>query len=129
MYELGDIGLRMPTDGLVFYAPLRDNSATAATRQTLIYSNVSYTTVGGVPCCLFSGNNSSYIFSSDNTNLPLSNQPSTLSCWFRLKDTNNTNQMFFAYGSGSNDSMRGLCCFQGSSRYFASALWGHQEIT
>ena len=121
----GPVGsLVMPKDGLVFYVPLNENSATAKTGQTLISSNVSYTTVGGVPCCLFSGNNSSYIFSSDNTNLPLSNQPSTLSCWFRLKDTNNTNQMFFAYGSGSNDSMRGLCCFQGSSRYFASALWG-----
>lgn len=114
-----------PVKGLVFYASLNGKTPnTAETGQVLTLSNVNFSTIEDIPCFLFSGTNSSYISCSDNTGLPLSNQPSTLSCWFRLKDTNNTNQIFFAYGSADENKMRGLACAGGSDRYACSVIWG-----
>lgn len=61
-------GAVIPTDGLVFYAPLSSDTETAETGQSLYkYGTPTYVTTAGVPCCMFGGN--SYITSTTNLNL------------------------------------------------------------
>ena len=70
----------IPTDGLVFYAPLAEDKATAETGQTLNYTgNFQFNIVSGIPCAVFSGEekisvDSSNCFSGDFS----------IICWFRL---------------------------------------------
>ena len=76
----------VPTDGLVFYAPLDKASTTAETGQELITSgNVVYETVDGIPSAYFDGSSTIYMpdNSADIATLPSGNDPSTMSVWFK----------------------------------------------
>ena len=70
----------IPTDGLVFYAPLAEDTATAETGQTLNYTgNFQFNIVSGIPCAVFSGEEK---ISVDNSNC--FSGDFSISCWFRL---------------------------------------------
>lgn len=72
----------IPTDGLVFYAPLDKDAATAVTGQSFnVSGTVNYKTVDGIPCAEFTG--SQCIKSTQMTGFPAGASPRTLSAWIR----------------------------------------------
>ena len=77
------IKLPIPTDGLVFYAPLNKDDATAVTGQTLNYEgNVTFQTVDGVPMANFTNG---YI-EVDNA-VPTGNNPFSVSLYAKMLGT------------------------------------------
>ena len=79
-------GKLMPQDGLVFYAPLDKDAATAETGQTLIESGtITYETVDGIPCAYFNGSSTIYLpdNSSDIAAMPSGNSPFTMTAWLK----------------------------------------------
>ena len=89
----------MPTDGLVFYAPLSESAAAAQTGQLLTtYGTISYGNVSGIPCAIFDG--SSYITFPD-TDLPLLKNDCTFSVWAK-RPTTGDGQFIFYYGYQPN---------------------------
>ena len=113
----------IPTSGLVFHASLAASSATAETGQTLTANNVSFDVIDGIPCAVFAGNEYSYIYTADGTNLPVSDATSTLSCWVRFNTLGAYNSWFMAYGSGSTNALRGFFS-SANDNYAASGIWG-----
>lgn len=72
-------GYIIPTEGLVFYAPLSSASDTAETGQTLSVSgDVSYSSVNGIPSAYFNG--SSYLYTNVEA-LPTGDRGRTMSVW------------------------------------------------
>ena len=107
MYELGDIShLVMPTDGLVFYASLRDNSATAATGQSLTTTGtITYQTYKGIPCASLDG--SSWIEFSDNE-FPNGTNAGTISLWFNITSFSKPEQCLINYGLRQQGASRSI---------------------
>lgn len=103
----------IPTDGLVFYAPLAEEKATAETGQTLTKTGtITYSTEDGIPCATI-GEDSRIGFPVDS--FPVGSSERTICFW--AKDTSasgNTGlkwSRFFGYGdigSDENDSLRYL---------------------
>ncbi|MDD3153488.1 MAG: LamG domain-containing protein [Victivallaceae bacterium] len=57
LVKIGSLWTGIPTDGLMFYAPLDQSHTMAGTGQTLnVVGAVSYTTENNVPCAVFAGN-------------------------------------------------------------------------
>lgn len=75
----------IPTNGLVFFAPLSSAAQTAETGQNLItIGNVTYQTVAGVPCCSSTVNDGIAIDELMKTTDP--GIPKTMSCWIYLTE-------------------------------------------
>lgn len=86
----------LPTDGLVFYAPLSTASDIAETGQPLTTTGtLTYNTVDGVPCAYFDG--SSYIQTSD-VGFPDGTSDRTLCVWFKPDNLQSGWQHAFGYG-------------------------------
>ena len=74
--------MAIPTDGLVFYAPLAESKATAETGQTLnVTGSISYQSIDGIPCVYFNGE--SYL-SGDDSAFPTGTAPFTVSLFCKL---------------------------------------------
>lgn len=87
-------GIKMPIDGLVFYASLKNN--TAETGQNLeLYGNTSFTSVNEIPCADFTAGG--YIYAYDDQ--CAIGGTGTLSCWFNSKKSTDT-QCIMMIGSG-----------------------------
>ncbi len=93
--------MAIPTDGLVFYAPLAEDKATAETGQTLNYTgNFQFNIVSGIPCAVFSGEEK---ISVDNSNC--FSGDFSISCWFRLTTPmaeGVVNAAVFVFGTSEN---------------------------
>ena len=93
--------MAIPTDGLVFYAPLAEDKATAETGQTLNYTgNFQFNIVSGIPCAVFSGEEK---ISVDNSNY--FSGDFSISCWFRLTTPmaeGVVNAAVFVFGTSGN---------------------------
>ena len=93
--------MAIPTDGLVFYAPLAEDKATAETGQTLNYTgNFQFNIVSGIPCAVFSGEEK---ISVDNSNY--FSGDFSISCWFRLTTPmaeGVVNAAVFVFGTSEN---------------------------
>ena len=104
--EAGCRILRIPQDGLVFYAPLDKAASTAVTGQSWsISGTVNYKTVDGIPCAEFTG--SQCIKSTQMTGFPAGASPRTLSAWIKAVDIN-TDVYTFSYGSTAKTGYFGL---------------------
>ena len=80
--------LRIPQDGLVFYAPLDKEASTAVTGQSLSKSGtVTYETVDGVPMCRF---NNGYIYVQNGGDVPSGNASRTVSCYAYMLEPTGT---------------------------------------
>lgn len=91
---------KAPTEGLVFYAPLAEESATAETGQTLTtIGDVSYTTVNSIPCVFISGS-SGYVSAPAST-LPSGAEPRSICFWVMWS---NARDRFVGYGGDEEDS-------------------------
>ena len=89
----------MPTDGLVFYAPLAEASDTAETGQILTTNgSVDYSTVSGVPC--MSITNSSGYVSAPASTLPSGAEPRSICFWAMWS---NADDRFVGYGGDGED--------------------------
>lgn len=76
----------IPTQGLVFYAPLDNVSSSAATGQELTFTgNLTYNMVAGVPCAYFDGN-SYFSVAGGAINGTVTPEESTDSIWLRVAD-------------------------------------------
>lgn len=95
--------LPIPTDGLVFHAPLDKEASTAVTGQTLTKSGtVTYETADGVPMARF---NNGYIQSTGG-GLPSGNQSRTLSCFcYELEPTGSWPGILYSGASGKDNCL------------------------
>lgn len=77
--------MAIPTDGLVFYAPLAEDKATAETGQTLTKTGaITQAKIDGIPCSYFNG--SSYIH-VDLSTMPYGTDDFAFSLWCRCDGT------------------------------------------
>jgi hypothetical protein len=95
----------IPTDGLVFYAPLSAASDTAETGQTLsVYGEVTYTESDGVKCADLAGGG--YINFSDE-GFSFSGAPYTI--YFRAKgEVTDTQRCVVSYGTNAANQAVGV---------------------
>lgn len=89
-----------PISGLLFDAPLTENSTDAETGQVLTYNGVTFTEIDGKKCAYFNG--SSYIQFAD-TSLPTGSADRTICCWLK-QTTSGGWQHAFGYGANSQNS-------------------------
>lgn len=119
----------IPTDGLVFYAPLSSDSTTAETGQSFTPNGtVSYTVNQGIPCIILNN----YTGHFADTNMPSGSASRTLSCWVKRESQNTVNEAtFFAYGTGSTRQAMDLCCWDDSfgADTYNYALFGENPIS
>ena len=89
--------MAIPTDGLVFYAPLAESKATAETGQTLnVTGSISYQSIDGIPCAYF---DSSSIETKNNfTEISGSNSTFTASIWGCMPNGYNGVQTLLFFG-------------------------------
>lgn len=88
----------IPSEGLIFYAPLAQAESFAATGQQLdVSGSITYREVNGVPCALF---NSSRIDTHNNIGIS-GNASVTLSAWLKTDSGHTTTS---AVNIGSNNS-------------------------
>lgn len=96
----------IPVNGLVFYAPLSEASATAETGQILTAEGtVTYETVDDVPCIHLT--NGTGLKMNNSTDIPVGTSPRTLSIWCKsAEDVTQTWSYIFGYAglesSGAN---------------------------
>lgn len=77
--------MAIPTNGLVFYAPLAEDKATAETGQTLTKTGtITQAKIDGIPCSYFNGN--SYIH-VDLSTMPYGTDDFAFSLWCRCDGT------------------------------------------
>lgn len=99
----------IPSEGLVFYAPLKAAAATAETGQALsVTGAVSYQALDGVPCAYFGEN--SWISGPDN-NFPTGSSPCTLSGWCKSDSPillNEVYRVIFQYGYPADNNKRNM---------------------
>lgn len=92
----------IPTDGLIFYAPLDKAASTAVTGQTIeTVGTVSYSSVQGIPSMTPQGE--SYLLTSDD-GFPDAGNPRSVSFWVYLKEAIQESAIIFAYGTASKSS-------------------------
>lgn len=104
--EGGVGGLVMPTNGMVFYAPLKENSATAVTGQSLTTTGtITYQTYKGIPCASLDG--SSWIEFSDN-GFPNGTNAGTISLWFNITSFSKPEQCLINYGLRQQGASRSI---------------------
>jgi len=90
----------IPTQGLVFYASLKNASAaTAETGQSLtVQGTPQTTTVGSIECVSFNGSSQS-IYTTDTTGLSTGMFPFTMSVWINNKGSATHKAFFVGYAS------------------------------
>ena len=94
--------MAIPTDGLVFYAPLAEDKATAETGQTLTKTGtIEFTTQDKIQCALFDGNS---IIKALDENLPTGSSPRSISVWAKSIDTT-LDSYVFGFGNRSKNQM------------------------
>ena len=94
--------MAIPTDGLVFYAPLAEDKATAETGQTLTKTGtIEFTTQDKIQCALFDGNS---IIKALDENLPTGSSPRSISVWAKSTDTS-LDSYIFGFGNRSTNQM------------------------
>ena len=94
-------GGNIPTDGLVFYAPLAEDKATAETGQTLTSNNIEFSVDSGIPCVhLYGGNGIDF----DTTDIPSGTNPITISFFIKSISTatSGSDTLVVHIGSGTN---------------------------
>ena len=86
--------------GYVFYAPLDDDTATAAeTGQSFTVTGSPVSTVYlGIPCLQFSGSD---VIEAANTNIPYSDSPLSISMWLNIASNPAQDSGILAIGSDS----------------------------
>jgi hypothetical protein len=91
----------LPSDGLVFYAPLSANASAAETGQALSTHSgeVTYTTANGIPCALFDG---SSVLAAGTSGIPYSNSPFTMSFFICPTSSPSADTGVFAFGKDSD---------------------------
>jgi hypothetical protein len=107
--------VRIPTDGMVFYASLSEAKTTAETGQALTASgNVTYSTVDGIPCAVFDGSSH---YTASGAALPIGNSKRTMSAW--VKAANYSSQKSaFGYGVMSDNQVCSLDYLNGNTLRF-----------
>lgn len=69
--------------GLVFYAPLATQAATAETGQALSYSgDIGFTTYKGIPCMSLNRDSGAHVDITRSADIPKGTEPFTLCAWF-----------------------------------------------
>ena len=85
--------MAIPTDGLIFYAPLAEDKATAETGQEFTKTGtVGFSIQENIPCAYFNG--SSFLKTTD-AGFPTGKNPVTISFWAKQLGGNGS---FFSYG-------------------------------
>ena len=108
--------IEMPTDGLIFYAPLAADMSTAETGQAIEKNgNISFETVSGVPCARFDG--SSYFkLTPSGTEFKFLTQ-TRWSISFHI---------LFERGTDESDDLEGVLCSEEPNRN--GALFSYRYI-
>ena len=118
----------MPTDGLLFFAPLEYQKSTAETGQILNYNgNVRFMETDGRQCAYFDGD--SYLQFSDNS-FPSTNENRTVACRFKIQTLLETWSKIFEYGMNYMASKfciaindpEGVCFSQNGGEIFAGVM-------
>lgn len=133
------LGATVPTEGLVFYAPLDAAASSAVTGQELeVSGTVTYETVDGIKCAYF--DESARIYSYNTAGLPSKNTPRTLSIWVR-PGTTSQDGIAFGYGKRSTNAYFGVNLSDGIFTLatasnsnpvqptFSANLWCHYACT
>ena len=91
--------IRIPKDGLVFYASLSSNMTTAESGQALTtVGNVTYDIVDGLRCADFA--RSAYLYTEDISNFPVGSSDRTLSCYVKIDSDSSGRHGVLSYGNG-----------------------------
>ena len=116
MYILAHLKPKIPTDGLIFYAPLNGiNTTTAETGQELLDSkNVIYTTYQNVPCAYF---NQAYINYNYSDDFPKNQEPSTMCIWMNYNTKQYNWPRMFSYGTNGSGRNRVIAFLQDTHRF------------
>lgn len=93
-------GVIIPSDGLVFYAPLDNSSATAETGQSITEQGMQFTTWKGIPCGYFNGGNITFT----PNGLPSGDSDRTVSCWAYILSQGNRPILVVYGGDGDNSA-------------------------
>lgn len=106
----------IPEDGLVFHAPLEEDTSTAETGQTLSKSRtVTYGTESGIPCACFNGNG--YLYFNASGLITMSSDWA-ISLWIRFNSFSGQVPTAFAIGSSHNVGTAIRVCYAGGSLCF-----------
>ena len=131
----GLLASKMPSDGLVFYNPLKSSAGLNVT------GSPQFVTHNGIPCAYFDGE--SY-FDTTASNLPQGQSERTLSCWFSYDDDcylgdwvmmlgYGTQDYYSEFGLGINDSGRAVASGYGRDAIFSyypeSETFYHMAVT
>lgn len=113
-YRMNPMGISapaMPTDGLVFYAPLNRSAATAKTGQPLTNVNATFTTLDGIACARVGATSPNSYIATPAATLPKEREARSISAWVNT-DMGGT-AMFYGYGKSSSGNawMQGIECF------------------
>ena len=108
--------IEMPTDGLIFYASLSDETSTAETGQAIEKNgNISFETVSGVPCAHFDGS-SYFTLTPSGTEFKFLTQTQ----WTILF------HILFERGTDESDDLEGVLCSEEPNRN--GALFSYRYI-
>ena len=106
----------IPEDGLVFHAPLEEDTSTAETGKTLSKSRtVTYGTESGIPCACFNGNG--YLYFNASGLITMSSDWA-ISLWIRFNSFSGQVPTAFAIGSSHNVGTAIRVCYAGGSLCF-----------
>lgn len=98
----------LPTDGLIFYAPLTERRDEAETGQSLSYNgNVDFTSIDNMSCASFGSYD--YI----ETSFPVINSDSTVSLWIRYSHFDGE-FIIFQQGASSPEQNYGIGAYSGN---------------
>lgn len=116
----------MPTSGMVFYAPLSAASATAETGQSWTQTNMSYSTVSGRACAVFSG--SSFI-NPAITGLPTGNVDHTISMNLYITSDMDERQVYFiSFGGYGTNEASTIAAYYGKWAWCFAGDWDYTDV-
>lgn len=120
-YMAGNI----PTQGLIFYASLAEDSTAETGQDVTTYGNISWGIISGIPCATFTNNSYlKYSFSEIS-----GNEPSTLSAWLNSKTDPDTLRVPYQCGveftgTRNNDTIRQIGVV--SDNYLGGGWYGSE---
>lgn len=115
----------IPTQGLIFYASLAEDSTAETGQDVTTYGNISWGIISGIPCATFTNNSYlKYSFSEIS-----GNEPSTLSAWLNSKTDPDTLRVPYQCGveftgTRNNDTIRQIGVV--SDNYLGGAWYGSE---
>ena len=108
----------LPTDGLVFYAPLNTAAGSSETGQALTTSaGITFGTTAGIPCATFSDATQSITFNAGTT-IPYGSQSRSFSFWVRSGE----DPLILSYGNSADHG--NLAIYGGTSYGFTANVRG-----